>query len=184
MQARELPKESVTKIVDTDQCNVELKKYLVQDLRKFDASPDGWRGLTAKGICRKEAADLIHDYREHHNLTIHVLFFHEAQLRLFNQNYRHALLLLRNSFVPRAEDKFGWNDYVRATMAFAKRDVDALKTFGDKIASLPYPENSELVGIDGQKVKMKWPRNLEVVDGLLKCFDKDYETAYATPECR
>jgi hypothetical protein len=36
---------------------------------------------------------------------------------------------------------------------------------------------------DGQKRKIRWPPNIDVVEGLQHCFDKPYAEAYRD-ECR
>ena len=36
---------------------------------------------------------------------------------------------------------------------------------------------------DGQKFKMRWPPNIDVVDGLIHCFDRSYDEAYGSA-CR
>ena len=41
----------------------------------------------------------------------------------------------------------------------------------------------ELPTADGTTLKMRWPMNIDVVEGLQRCFDKPYKIAYAT-ECR
>jgi len=162
-------------------CLVELDSYLSQSLIEFDQSKEGWRGLSDKEGCTKEAANLIHDYRERNGLDVHILYFHEAQLRLQNGSYRHAFLLLKNSFVE--ADKFGWNPYVKATMAFANRDLTALKKYRDEILKLPFPEGTDVVDLDGKPAKVPWPHNIKTVNALVKCFDRSYKTAYSDISC-
>lgn len=36
---------------------------------------------------------------------------------------------------------------------------------------------------NGQKMKMRWPMNIEVVDDLVTCFDRPYRQAYGS-DCR
>ena len=36
----------------------------------------------------------------------------------------------------------------------------------------------------GQEVDVPWPPNLEILDGLLRCFERDYHTAMGDQACR
>jgi hypothetical protein len=41
----------------------------------------------------------------------------------------------------------------------------------------------ELPMANGKMMKMHWPPNLDVVDGLFRCFDQPYKVAYSD-KCR
>jgi hypothetical protein len=79
---------------------------------------------------------------------------------------------------------------VDATIAFLKRDRVALVEARARLAAVR-PMNGAVVQdgflslptSSGQVVKVRWPVNLDVVDGLVHCFDKPYRTAYGR-ECR
>lgn len=162
-------------------CRIEAASYFNQELAEFDQAPTGWRGVAEGKNCIKEAADLIHDYREHNELDVHVLYFHEAQLRLSYNAYRHATLLLKKSFVE--DDIFGWNPYVSATIAFVRRDLAALERYRAEIMELTYPEDADLVDLDGKPVRLAWPPNIKVVNAMIKCFDKSYEQVLSDDVC-
>jgi len=61
-----------------------------------------------------------------------------------------------------------WNLYVDATTAFVQRDREALLLSRHKLATAPARYWSGL----------KAPSNLDVVDGLVRCFERTYADAY------
>jgi hypothetical protein len=87
-------------------------------------------------------------------------------------DYQQAEGLFEQSRVPHIPAFKAWNIYVDATIAFLHRDRDALLKARTKLAEVP-PE----AGRPDSK-----PMNLDVVDGLLRCFDRSYADAYSA--CR
>jgi hypothetical protein len=80
--------------------------------------------------------------------------------------------LFEQSRVPQIPVFKAWNVYVDATIAFLDRDRDALLKARTRLAEIP-PE----AGKPNSK-----PMNLDVVDGLVRCFDRSYRDAYSA--CR
>jgi hypothetical protein len=88
----------------------------------------------------------------------------------FENDYPLAKERFQHSFDPEEPSNTPvlWNDYVSATLAFLNKDIEKLRHHRDRIANGP-----EWNGSKG---------NLDVVDGLIKCFDKPYAVAYSS--CR
>jgi len=175
-------------------CAHERAHLLALDEHSFDQdSSDGWRAIADKGDeCELVAADLLRDYRRLHKNDSTMLLWHEGQMRAFAGQYAQAIELMQRSRGPGEEDKGGWKAYVDATVAFLGRDRAALETAHQRLAILAPPPEERLVikggyfevkTLDGQTVKMRWPPNIDVVEGLQNCFDQPYKTAYAM-ECR
>lgn len=86
------------------------------------------------------------------------------------------------------EDRGGWNPYVDATIAFLRKDRAALDRARATLAAYVSPPGSglppvkdgyiELAFADGQVRKVRWPPNIDVVDGLAQCFGQPYRQAY------
>jgi hypothetical protein len=78
----------------------------------------------------------------------------------------------------------GFADYALGTVAFLQRDKPALLSARARLAAMPKPpvwiETASGV-IDGERVffSTPWPPNLNVLDGLLECFDRPYSEAYS-----
>lgn len=147
------------------------------DQRAFDQDMDGgWRALARDSACRIVAADLIRDYREAHSLTAPILFWHEGQMRAEAGQTEMAIVLFDRS---RHDDRFGWNLYVDASIAFLRRDRDALQRARDALAALPRPAGFQSTDTNGRPINLAWPPNLNVVDALIRCFGRPYAEAYA-----
>lgn len=154
----------------------------------------GWRAIGNLPGCENAAADLLAAYRAKHPDASAILAWHEGQMRASAGQYQQAIPLLELDRKPKEQDKAGWNAYVDATVAFLRRDRSALVKAREALASTPYPEGSglpplkdgyfEVPGPPGQPPsRMRWPPNIEVVDGLLACFGKSYADAYGVA-CR
>lgn len=78
------------------------------------------------------------------------------------------------------DDRFGWNYYVTATIAFLRNDMETLRKARDELASVPTPPSFNPKRSDGTTVT--WPPNLNIVDGLVRCFGRPYGEAYS-PAC-
>jgi hypothetical protein len=109
--------------------------------------------------------------------------------------YERAIPLLESARKTEAQDPLGWNYYVDATTAFLRHDRAALLNAREQLAAVVYPEGSGLPPLKdgyiefpsrpGQPVmRMRWPPNIEVVDGLVACFGKPYSEAYGSVSCR
>ena len=109
------------------------------------------------------------------NLTLiccYLLFWHEGQLRAELGATEAALSLFERAKLPPEEDdhiRIPWNIYVEATMAFVQRNRPALSAARKRSANVP---QSFFAGKKG-------PPNLDVVDGLLECFEREYAEAYS-----
>ena len=159
---------------------------------EFDQNPaEGWRKVDSAPGCHLAAADLIETYRQEHPSHSRNLYWHEGQLRAFAGENEDAIALMENSRAPAMEDLIGWNSYIDATIAFLEKNKQLLLKARNELANtapgkdLPQPKNGfiELPDANGQTMKLPWPPNLDVVDGLIHCFDKSYKEAYNS-SCR
>ena len=180
------------------QCGYDRARLMALDEQHFDQNLSkgggGWRAIAHRPGCELTAADLIRDYRTAHNSQSSTLYWHEAQLRAVDGDYEHAISLMEQSRKPVKKDIIGWNYYVDATIAFLRRDRVALADARAKLATVQLKPGSgfppvkdsfvELTMPNGKAMKMRWPFNLDVVDGLIRCFDKPYRTAYGSKDCR
>jgi len=174
-------------------CEHDRARLLALDQDRFDQDfKGGWRPLADRPGCKLAAADLIRDYRQTHGNEAIILYWHEAQMRAFAGQYKAAIDLMERSRYP-AEINKDWNAYVDATIAFLRKDRAALDQARQMLASVPFPTDKglpplkdgvlELPTPDGKTMRMRWPANIDVVDGLVQCFDKPYEEAYGST-CR
>jgi len=135
---------------------------------KFDQDMEGgWRKVAKQPGCEKTAADIVRSYRSNMKQQISTLYFHEGQLSALAGDNLNAVAMLRNSFEK--EDVYGWNPYVRATIAFLNRDLQQLKKEREELKQLAKPDDWD----------DEWPLNLGVVDRLINCFEKTYKEAYS-----
>jgi hypothetical protein len=175
-------------------CSHDRSRLLALDEAKFDQDTrGGWRPLGDTPGCELVAADLLRDYRQTHGNKSSMLYWHEGQMRAIAGQSGPAAALMEHSRVPVEDDPSGWNFYVDASIAFLRKDRIALDDAHRKLAAVPPMTGEdvpalvdgfiELPTADGTTLKMRWPMNIDVVDGLQRCFDKPYKIAYAT-ECR
>lgn len=159
-------------------CKFDKNAILTQDLATFDQSSEGHEGLAEKfPDCDSAIADLIAEYRERHpevlkKFSSYLLYWHEGQYRAFAGQYKQAESLFEKSRLQDNSLGHIWNLYVDATKSFVRRDHPALLKAQAELASLPPAAYQP----DPQ------PMNLDVVDGLVKCFDRSYTDAYL--KCR
>jgi len=179
-------------------CVPDRAQRLALPQAEFDQNlGHGWREIGDRPGCEGAAADLLRDYRLAHadadarNLSN--LYWHEAQLRAFIGETAHAIELMEKSRVPAGEvDRIGWNPYVDATTAFLRGDTAALGRARDALATVPPSPDMppvkdgfiEMTSPRGRVMRMRWPMNLDVVDGLVRCVGKPYREAYGDPACR
>ncbi|RUO38615.1 hypothetical protein CWE13_02930 [Aliidiomarina shirensis] len=178
-----------------EQCISEAERLTLLNLDEeaFDQDPPsgGWRGIAEKSGCEIAAADLIRDYRERHNSTNTIIYWHEGQMRAMANDYAEAIALFEKSKKTKEKDLAGWNEYVDASIAFLRKDQQALIEAREALAAVAVPPGLDvkdglLVITDnsGKPFKMRWPLNIDVVDGFIRCFEKDYRDAYGDSACR
>src|SRR5690554_5748864 len=77
--------KSANEAASTEQCVTEEERLILLSLGQeaFDQDlPDGgWRGVANRSGCEIAAADLIREYRELHDSTDTIIFWHEGQMR-------------------------------------------------------------------------------------------------------
>jgi hypothetical protein len=177
-------------------CEVDRARVLALDEQQFDQDmAGGWRAIADKPGCSQAAADLIRDWRQKHGVSPGLLVWHEAQLRASAGQTPEAIALMTQARRgPGVPDKSGWNIYVDASVAFLRKDMAALQQQRAKLAAVAPPSgpNAPVTVVDGyfdidmgngETMKMRWPPNIDVVDGLIACFDKPYAEAYRS-ECQ
>jgi len=169
---------------NADGCRYDRAAMLALEEDAFDQDlTGGWRALEQRG-CKTEAADLLRDYRDAApRRRAFLLFWHEGQLRADLGQTDAAIILFEHSYRPDNDDHIGWNRYVDGSIAFLRQDRSALQNARDTLSQLPSPKEPPSFTINGQKIAMEWPPNLNVLDGFLKCFDKPYAVAYASTAC-
>jgi hypothetical protein len=154
---------------------------------EFDQSPEGVRSVLDKPGCQIAGADLIRDFHAalraeakpvkhtfpEGEVTLSstgemtILCWHEGQARAMAGQTPEAIRLFRLSLKP-AEEKFGgWNEYVRASVAFLSSDLSALQN------------ERKALNRFGPIVS----QNLTVVDRLVRCFGQSYQEAYGAKRC-
>jgi hypothetical protein len=120
---------------------------------------------------------------------VRTLYWHEAQLRAASGETEAALDLFRITLAMEKHvagpDDPGDAIYNEATIAFLARDKATLLKKRSELASIPMPAGFEK-GVEDFKRKFPgapppaWPPNLNVVDGLIACFDRPYSEAYSS----
>jgi hypothetical protein len=167
------------------ECQADRAALLKLTPEQFDEDMHGgWRPLGDKPTCYRAAADLLAAYRHAHWGSLQPFqlqnnYGHEGEMRAASGDYAHAVGLIMSSLGENGDS--GQDDYVLGTVAFLKRDLPALKSARERLARTPPPEGFE---IGRAKFKAKfhrdlvWPLNLDVLDGLISCFDKPYDQAY------
>jgi len=179
---------------DAKRCPHDRAQLLALDERQFDQDlAGGWRQLSNMSGCTLVAADLLRDYQQTHNTNSGLMSWHEAQLRANAGQYPEAIALMKRSYKPAHDDQAGWNAYVDATIAFLRRDKPALQRARQALSAVQAPVRADVPPVvdgymevdfaDGSKRKIRWPPNIDVVEGLEACFDKPYAEAYGNA-CR
>ena len=185
---------TIAQEADAKRCPHDRAALLALDEQQFDQDlSGGWRRLSSTPGCTLVAADLLRDYQQTHNTNSGLMFWHEALLRANAGQYPEAIALMKRSYKPAEQDKAGWNAYVDATIAFLGRDKAALQRARLALSAVPPPVGPDVPPVvdgymevdfaDGVKRKIRWPPNIDVVEGLEACFDKPYAEAYGNA-CR
>lgn len=165
-----------------NECAFDRDTMLQLDQRTFDQDfSNGWREVASRPGCKEAAAELIREYRVANNPDSSILYWHEGQLRAMIGATSRAVELFRQSRKDPKLDRIGWNHYVDATIAFLLGNRERLRRARERLAATPEPDNFSPVDSFGNPVDLRWPPNLNVVDGLISCFGKSYDTAYS--EC-
>jgi hypothetical protein len=161
----------------------DLQTYLKQDVDTFDQSTKGWRKFyyTDQALssdfdkirCWLDTAQLIDVYHLHHlsglkELDGIQLNWHAGEYFALAGLYDVALARMEQCKKrdEAADSKFRWNAYVDSTIAFLRRDLGKLRAKREELAA----------GTDPRRLV-----NLNVVDGLIKCFNQSYREARACP---
>ena len=93
-----------------------------------------------------------------------------------------AIALFEKAYKTPEQDRgFGWNLYVDGSIAFLRRDRAALDTARDALAAVPRSASFDPRGPDSKPIAIRWPMNLNVLDGFQRCWDQPYKTAYVCP---
>ncbi|RDE06385.1 hypothetical protein [Sphingomonas aracearum] len=164
-------------------CTYDRAAMLALDQQAFDQDmTGGWRGLSQRG-CEAEAADLIHDWHTAHPpqdpTRAGLLFWHEGQLRANLNQKTQAIALFEQARKTEEQDAgFGWNLYVDGSIAFLRGDRAAFDAAHARLAALPRPAGFDPRGPDGKPVAIRWPMNLNVLDGFARCWGMPYKQAY------
>lgn len=176
------------------QCGYDKAAMLALDENAFDQDLSngggGWRKIANIAGCEVAAADLIAAYKKKHGLDKPILNWHEGQMRASAGQTERAIALLSSARKNEAGQE-AWNAYVDATVAFLRKDKPVLLAARERLMKVPAPDvlgpvkdgYVEVSMDNGQKMKMRWPMNIEVVDGLVACFDRPYRQAYGS-DCR
>lgn len=176
---------ATTAAIAPPDCTYDAAKLLSLPYEQFDQDlTGGWRALQYKG-CTNAAAEILRRYRNEHQPLIDdarsLLAWHEGQLVAQMGDYPRAIPLLLAG-VP-VDDTSGFADYALGTVAFLRRDKAELLTARARLAGLPKPANwaeQVTVAVEGKEATFTtpWPMNLNVLDGLIACFDQPYAQAY------
>ncbi len=177
-----------------NRCSYDKDALIALDEKSFDQdlTGGGWRAVAKIPGCELATADLLAAYQAAHPSASLILAWHEGQMRASGGQYERAIPLLESARKAASQDMAGWNYYVDASVAFLHRDKPALLASRARLAAVAYPPGGpplkdgylEIQTQPGQPVmRMRWPPNIEVVDGLLACFGKTYSEAYGV-SCR
>lgn len=147
---------------------VANRKLSFQQFDQENATRSNARSLGESG-CWREAAEATADYlmngpeagpNEHRMLVFHL----GQQLALAGEE-RGALIFILSSQAEGQRGELNWNDYVKGTAAFLRKDLGALQAARDAVLASP-----------GEGNRM----NGSVLEALVRCFDKTYSLAYLT----
>lgn len=162
-------------------CTYNRTEMLNMNLDTFDQSDKGWRKLLAKRGCEDSAVSLVKDYLSAHpDLSADQrpqLLWHEGQLLAVGNHYGESVAVFRS--IDQTEESMRL--YQAATIAFLQRDKQALIAARTQLAALPKPPDFDAAAKAFQEKTgepLTWPENLNVVDGLIRCFSSSYRVAY------
>lgn len=150
---------------------VQNDLMLMQEFWTFDQSPFGFRSLAKlDDRCYLRTGVLIADYLTKNDTALdanskQISNFHAGQSFSFVTKYDIAIPHFERSINPdeAADPTFHWNAYVEATLAFLRRDKNALVAAREKFGK--HPQGGDSV-------------NVKVVDRMIKCFNSTYKDVY------
>jgi hypothetical protein len=173
------------------ECAYDREATLALEFVAFDQTEGkGWRPLN-DAQCYVEAAELLRGWQARRSgdfdlakpddrFKAEILRWHEAQMWAFGNRTDLALPLFATT--RRKGESFSdvaWNYYVDGTLAFLQRNRPGLEDAIAGLAVVPKPPGWDNArGADGQPISMRWPQNLDVLDGLLRCWEQPYAVAY------
>lgn len=152
----------------------------IQPVADGPRKESGWREIANQEGCETAVAILISQWRDRHGASLNpflqsFIAFHEGQLRAAGGDYSAAIPLIeagRGAFSDAAGQA-----YVDAILAFLRSDRDALIAARERLLAVPEPPNwPEMQRAYKEQAgqEMKWPRNIEATDTLVRCFGKPY----------
>jgi hypothetical protein len=167
-------------------CSYDAATLLALPFDQFDQDlAAGWRALQNKG-CLAAAAEVLRRYRDEHRPLSRgqrsSLAWHEGQVLALMGSSKAAIPLLLAG-VP-TQDALGFADYASGTVAFLERDKSKLIAARARLAAMPKPADwadkiTLMAGGKRMSFLTPWPPSLNVLDGLIRCFDQPYKQAYS-----
>ena len=177
-------------------CAYDQEELLSLDEAAFDQDlpHGGWRKVGNIPGCEAAAAALIAAYRVKHPNSSSTVAWHQGQMLASAGLNEQAIPVLESAKKDSSQAISGWNHYVDATIAFLSGDKESLERARDRLAAVPYDAALGMPPlVDGYiefptqpgqpPIRTRWPPNIGVVEGLVKCFGKPYSEAYG-PSCR
>lgn len=166
-------------------CSYDLEAMLELDLQAFDQDLNGgWRTLANREGCERAAAELIREWRHEKRNHRHILYWHEGQMRASAGETEVAIALFNLTRKDLEGDAdFGWNHYVEGSIAFLRRDKEALLSAIERLKAVPESEDNSFTRPDGTVVQMAWPPNLNVLRRFEYCWGRPYADVYGSEEC-
>ncbi len=170
--------------IDPAPCRRADAAMLALPLHEFDQTDAGWRSLETEG-CEASTADDIARYRVLNRDRLAgedtgTLVWHEGQMRAAaGQSDAAIALMLEN----RERESEAIQPYVDASIAFLRRDRDALLAAHTRLMALPVPDYfaraAERYRVSYPDLPpLAWPLNRDKVEGFIACFDRPYREAY------
>jgi hypothetical protein len=175
----------------TPSCAYDRAAMLALSPHAFDQDPKaGWRPVADRPGCLDAAADLLAAYRTAHWAAmtpgeLHLNYWHQGQVLALAGHGAAAAPYLMAGVHPE-DDVIDFADYALGTVAFLEHDREGLESARRRLAARPTPPDWSRTVIRFKAATGRpppWPVNLDVLDGLLACFDKPYAEAYAH-DCR
>jgi hypothetical protein len=149
-------------------CNVapaDREVLLARSYQEFDEAVEdfGWRALFQRG-CIREAIAILDAYRDRNagrmtNDQRLELSFHIGQILALSGYEAESLSHFEAARSEMAAEE--WSAYVDATVAFIRKDRRQLLSARERYA----------------KAAASQPMRLQIIDGLLRCFEKSYAQA-------
>lgn len=175
-------------------CVYDHDGMLALDFVGFDQTEgQGWRPLY-DSECYIEAAEILRDWQAHNSgelspdirrerQFLRTLAWHEAQMWAFAGRDDMAMPIFDRLDADAAHSGEAWNLYVDGTIAFLRRDRKGMELAIANLTALPKPPGwDSALGADGEPISMAWPQNLDVLEGLRRCWDEPYRKAYLCRE--